>query len=269
MRAALTILLILVQGCLLAQEGSGIREFEELEIDTSAVMFDIPEFEDTTTDAEPTVEPTALLATMNYKADTFKVKPFDSAQWRKIVGTTDFNEEPKEEKKEAEAEYSLRPGPWGGMALKVISYMIILAAGVLVVYYVLRHARITRKTIRNVDKPSDPDLPIEHIDEFDMKSQVDEALRAGNLALVVRYYYLGLLKKLNSAGKINWKKDKTNLEYLGELFSIGYLYTEVRTLTVAYETVWYGERQLSRVHFDQLINDFEEIHRRVGENNTQ
>lgn len=216
---------------------------------------------DSTDNAFPFVHPDSLSAMSVYRGDSMVVRKFDSVAWKRIVGETNYEQKPPEERPTEQPEFRF---PWDAVWLKVVSYMVVMVLVVLVVYYLISTTRVT-KSVKKTDKPSTPELPIEHIETFDMQQLVDEALRDGQLALAIRYYYLGLLKKLNAAGKIAWKKDKTNIEYLGELLAAGYHYKEIRSLTLAYETIWYGERLISQPRFDQLVSAFQSMHYKIGE----
>ena len=81
---------------------------------------------------------------------------------------------------------------------------------------------------------------------------------------MVRIYFLGLLKKLNEGGLIVWKKDKTNRDYLAELFSKEDFFDEVKKVTLAYEQVWYGDHSLSVELYHQLMEEFKAIDSRLN-----
>jgi hypothetical protein len=79
----------------------------------------------------------------------------------------------------------------------------------------------------------------------------------------VRLYFLDLLKKLNENGVIVWTKDKTNRDYLSELFSKQFHFDEIRRLTLAYERVWYGEHIPTEESYRELRNDFQQTNQKL------
>lgn len=258
MKATLLIYFVLASTTLLAQAD------EEINLDLAdTVLFNSDSSYYQSGEEINSLAPDQLNATKEYRATSLELKKFDSAKWKEIVGDADFVEKKKEEEK-IERKRSSVSVPWNSMWLKVIAYVAIIILCMVVIFYVIQGTKFSR-TIRSVDRPSDPDLPVENIETLDMQRLVDDALHRGELPLVIRYYYLGLLKRLNSSGKIIWKKDKTNLDYLTELFAKGFYYKEVRTLTLAYEMIWYGERAIQRTDFDRLISEFQDIHQKVGE----
>lgn len=212
---------------------------------------------------DKTVAPESLSTSSSYRDGKVEVRKFDDASWRKVVGSTNFEEKAEEEKVE---ETQLRDrtawAPWTGTFLRVISYVIMIGIGLLIIYYVLRNTRIeampVKKTVRE-----DISKPVENIEEFEISRALQTAIEQGDFRLAVRIYYLGLLKNLNEGGKIEWKKDKTNLDYLAELFTKSYLYPEIRAVTVLYERVWYGERRVTSESFAWITTEFESLDQKM------
>jgi hypothetical protein len=58
-----------------------------------------------------------------------------------------------------------------------------------------------------------------------------------------------ILQKLSSFGKINWKKHKTNRQYLSEIKGSEDLNT-MRTLTILYERAWFGEHVMDEQEYE-------------------
>jgi len=193
-------------------------------------------------------------------------RKFDEDKWKEIVGSTNYEEdpikpEPQKERKPREPWFTL-PGISPAL-LKAISFALVFALFAFILYYVSRNVSIgsSKKKV----KPADIAAPVENIDELDIEGLLRDALASGDLRLAVRIHYLLLLKKLNEVGLIAWKKDKTNRDYLSELYGRNACYDEVRTLTLAYELVWYGERAVSSESFQKISGEFESVNRRITE----
>ena len=75
----------------------------------------------------------------------------------------------------------------------------------------------------------------------------------------MRLYYLKLLKKLHEMEKIAWKKDKTNRDYLSELFDRDFHFQQMRGLTLSYESVWYGDHEMNRELLLRICSQFESV----------
>ncbi len=196
-----------------------------------------------------------------------QLRKFDEKKWKEIVGSQDYEEDPREERKRSSPK---DPG-WtlpglSPQLLKAIAFALVFALFVFILYYVSRNATFGRSNPKT--KPVDASAPVENIEELDIEALLRDALSRGDLRLAVRVHYLLLLKKLNEAGLITWKKDKTNRDYLSELYGQNACYDDVRVLTLAYELVWYGERSVSSESFQTLSGNFESVNRAITQQPT-
>ncbi len=214
------------------------------------------------------VSPEELETISTYRSKDLKVTKFDDQKWKSIVNGIDYKEEDQEESEKEEAEEEKRSAPWQGQALKVISFAVIAALLVAVIYYVTRFISLDAKIERVKLDTENLEAQVDDITELDIRQLLDQAKRDGNYKLAVRLYYLDLLKKLNDRGAIVWKKDKTNRDYLSELFSANLFFNEVRRLTLSYEAVWYGDHDLTPETFQFLTTQFENVYGQINMNGT-
>ncbi len=115
----------------------------------------------------------------------------------------------------------------------------------------------TPLTIRESD-------PEEHIDESDLEKLRTRALQQKEFRLALRLYYLMLLKELSLHGFINWKKDKTNYEYIRELSGKSFQ-SEFRSVTLAFERSWYGNGLIGEKEYEVLSEPFGRLLRQLKE----
>lgn len=210
-------------------------------------------------------------------------KRFDETIWKEVVGTTDYSENSGRSKKKAnrdgsvdetsstrmkdnagddddDASVSLPSLPIDSWWLNIIVYVIVGGLILYILYMVLINLRGSKgKKKESLSKIVDGGDAIEDIRELDVDPLLREALASGNYRLAIRICFLGMLKKLDEGGKIRWKKDKTNRDYLGELFNANYHFDDVRRLTLDYERVWYGEHELSSERYQAIISSFGEV----------
>ena len=206
--------------------------------------------------------PDQLETTRNYQTENLSIRRFDEKKWKEIVGDTDFNEEPsKKREPESKNEASI---PWAGPLLKLFSYVIIIAVVLLLLYLVLRNVRFDLKIRRAELQTGDIESGVDNIEDVDIQTLLERARAEGNFRAAVRLYYLGLLKKLHDLNMIVWKKDKTNRDYLAELFDRNFYFEDVRGLTHSYEAVWYGQHSLAPEAFQRLSAQFEAIYRKMN-----
>jgi hypothetical protein len=95
----------------------------------------------------------------------------------------------------------------------------------------------------------------ENVHELDFDALIADALKNTNYRLATRLYYLKTLKKLSDGGLINWQKNKTNFEYYYELKGIEQR-QQFYHLTLLFESVWYGNHQISASDFDENMKSF-------------
>jgi hypothetical protein len=211
--------------------------------------------------------PEKLPSTQQYKADKITLKKFDNKKWKEVVGSTNYDEKkspkPKERENKNSPSSSIGSMPWNGAILKPIAYLLIIGIVVWILFYIIRNTSLEQKLKKTTVVKSDLEAPIENIEEMDIHSLLEQARAAGDFRLATRLYYLSILKKLNEHGFIAWKKDKTNHDYLSELFSREYYFEEVSGLTLSYEQVWYGDRTLTEASFQKLASRFETVYQKL------
>lgn len=95
----------------------------------------------------------------------------------------------------------------------------------------------------------------EHLDEADLDPFLIEAIKNGNYKLAIRLYYLQIVQRLHFAGKIRWKRFKTNKHYLNEMLPQAD-YQTFKELTIVYEKCWFGPDIITQNHYDQVCPAF-------------
>lgn len=103
----------------------------------------------------------------------------------------------------------------------------------------------------------------ENIHEIDFDAAVEEAVTKRNFRLAVRLLYLQTLKRLTDAGRINYKPDKTNRQYVYELANSP-LQADFETLTRQFEFIWYGDFPVDESRFGQLHQQFRQFNQPVA-----
>jgi hypothetical protein len=209
------------------------------------------------------IAPEELPSTREYQSEEVELRKFDNQKWKEIAGEADYNEGPPEKPKQP-----INPipslAPWGGAVLRLIAYAVIAGVVILLIYLIIKNISFDAKLRKTKVTQEDFEIPVENIEEIDIELLLQQARREGNFRLAVRLYYLGLLKKLNETGMILWKKDKTNRDYLTELFQREYYFEEIKQLTLSYEQVWYGEHGLTPESFQTITSGFESVYQKMN-----
>jgi len=89
------------------------------------------------------------------------------------------------------------------------------------------------------------------IDKSDLRYLLQLALDQNNLKAALRIYYLLIIKELNKNNLIQYKKDKTNYNYVLEMIGQPEL-EDFKKLTFTYEYHWYGDNELNHQRFNLI-----------------
>lgn len=277
MKYIVSLLILLFCSCLVvvAQEADSVVYGEaepgeqEFVVDTTVANneYNYDEYSDEeSTEVPHTLKsPEELSQTKQYQEEKLNVKKFDEKEWKKIIGDTDYNEEPPkpEEEQKSDPREPMSFGNWNSDILRVMAYVCIIGVILFILYAVTKNIKPGSPRLKNSDE-IDTSAHVENIEDLDVNSLLRKTIADGNFRLAVRLYFLGLLKELNEQGIILWKKDKTNHDYLSELSIKDFHYDEVRRLTLAYEQVWYGEHRLTTESYQQLFAEFEKLHQKFN-----
>jgi len=103
----------------------------------------------------------------------------------------------------------------------------------------------------------------EDINSLDFDRLIEKYTLQQDYRMVVRYYYLKLLKNLNSKGMIAWRINKTNRDYVYELEGSP-LYGSFDKLSSFYEYIWYGDFLISSDQFGYIREQFIDVSTRLN-----
>jgi hypothetical protein len=98
----------------------------------------------------------------------------------------------------------------------------------------------------------------EIIQSADISRLIEEAIANREYRLAIRYYYLRLLKNLDSQKIIKYEYQKTNAEYLDEIKEQD-LKTSVKRIIRLYNFIWYGNFPVTDEDFNMVQNSFRSI----------
>lgn len=145
--------------------------------------------------------------------------------------------------------------------------LIVFTVGLgLLVYLILRGLRLRRA---RSDERENEAVDIEEIVEEEMVqhgvslSLLERAERAGQYDIAVRLLYISLLKELQDAGQIRYRKDYSNRDYLRQLSSSN-LRPDVLSVTRDYERYWYGKYRIDRLSYRVTQKDFSALSERIA-----
>lgn len=204
--------------------------------------------------------------------DSTKIKSRSFTNLKEKYNDANFEYEPKAKEKNAWDRFKEWLSYWFGRIFSLSNeeasmsfvniFLKVLAVIVIVfVIYLIVKAIMNDEGRWIFGKSSDK--KVIHYDEIeknlhlvDFEKLIKEAVKSGENRLVIRYYYLWLLKKLAEKEIIEWDVEKTNSDYLYEIKSEK-LKTDFAYLSYLYNYIWYGEFELEEETLTKAIKSFE------------
>jgi len=160
----------------------------------------------------------------------------------------------KEKKKEEEKNLSFA----ASMMFQTILWLVIIAgfAAFVVIYLANSNVSLFRKAGKSLSSAEEGDIETDNIFEINYQREIEKAASNGNYRFAVRLMFLRALKNLSDKKVIQYKQDRTNFDYLMQLYSTRY-YTDFFRLTRNYEYSWYGQFAIEPEKYTIIKNDFE------------
>lgn len=168
----------------------------------------------------------------------------------------------KAKKKEEEEEDRPRRDPVGDFlsdsSVRTIIYIILGVILVLIIYriVVVNNLFMTPASRKRIEESEEPQT---EIDDNNLDTKVQQAIREKNYRLAIRFMYLKTLRSLNEKGWIRYHAQATNNEYINQVHHYG-AGNEFRFLTHVYEYVWYGEFALTEEQFNKVQQNFQHFY---------
>ncbi len=183
-----------------------------------------------------------------------ELKKFDEKRWENLTKDLDYNEAVKKKEKEKEP-LSLPTFNFNPMAVKVVVVTIVIIALVFLLWKIFGNAKFLKNQKIKGGEFSFLDDAEENLEESDLERFLRDALEKKQYKVAVRIYYLMSIKELMQQNFIVWKKNKTNFEYLTEMRERKE-FEHFRSLTRAFEIVWYGDVEIEEKEFIVLSPSF-------------
>lgn len=147
---------------------------------------------------------------------------------------------------------TIPPGVW-----KVLLFILIFAAILLVVYLIMKNKQPSnKKVIVDVENDWNPEV----ITKTELEKRLDAAMLDEDYRECVRIYFTFILKELIRKSWVTWKKEKTNYHYVLEMHkrpnSQGF-----NECVRIYDLVWYGDYKIDKEIFELLKPSLEDYYK--------
>ncbi|MGH2552359.1 MAG: DUF4129 domain-containing protein [Chitinophagaceae bacterium] len=181
----------------------------------------------------------------------------DDAFW---YANAAIKEENKKEEKESEY-IPLGQRQW----VQTLLWMIIIGGFAAAILWYLAGSNIGlfRKKNKALQTPGEEISESADIFAINYQKEIDKAETAGNYRLAIRLMFLRLLKDMADKNIIQYKPDRTNLDYLLQLHPTDH-YKTFFHITRNYEYSWYGQFEVRPEAYQIIRNDFSQFDRKIN-----
>jgi hypothetical protein len=236
----------------------------ELKIDSTYIEPNIDSLENLDEDYKPEPQKSQYEdALQKYHKEQVNTKDFDPSTWRKAKEGLDYTLEAEKKEKPKKQDATLDPALGQALGWFLKWFFIVGALGILayLIAHFISEGNVFGRKSRRIDNPS-VEIDLNHIEENLEESEFDPLIRRAidsrQYPLAIRLYYLASLKELSLKGRIQWKKDKTNREYVREMRSHR-LFEPFREITTIFEKVWYGDSLMDETSFMIIQPAFQDL----------
>jgi hypothetical protein len=164
-----------------------------------------------------------------------------------------------QKKSENEQDVSSERTSWLNTNVFLLILVLALAA---IIFFLIKNNVVGKKRPQPSALAEQPE-ETENIFDINYQNEIEKAIASGNYRFATRLMFLRLLKRLAENNIIQYKQERTNLDYLLQLSSSKY-YNDFFRLTRNYEYVWYGKFDPSPGVFSTIRNEFENFDNRIN-----
>lgn len=203
------------------------------------------------------VSPSALNKLQSDKSFWYADVAPDSSQRQKPEQKKEQVPEPEKEKPRSSNRESFLSD---GVVRAFLWLLTIVGFGALVIWYLTNSNVMLFRRNRKVGSigNDEPEEMPEDLFKISYQRELERAIAAGNYRLGVRLLYLRLLKQLSDKGKIRYRQESTNADYLAQLYGTP-LYSDFFRVTRHYEYSWYGQFPVTEPIFHTIRNEAEKL----------
>jgi uncharacterized membrane protein len=183
-------------------------------------------------------------------------------EWRKEYTYPDvkISEEKKPETKKVETPSNSKTETIDKYVIIGIVVLILLV----VVIAIILNTRLDQKVTTRVEAKTIEEAE-ENLPEVELNDIYQEAIDAGEFKKALRIRFLMVLQLLIDQSHITWKKRKTNVQFAEEIESEE-IHAIFSSIVSVYDTIWYGEAELSQEKFNQTVATIQELTLNLQEN---
>lgn len=136
----------------------------------------------------------------------------------------------------------------------------LIAFIILIVLYLISKMIVGASSNKKVNKTLNEEVNLlddaaQNLDKTDLEQLLTNALAKNDYKSAIRIYYLMVLKTMWDRKLLHWRKDKTNGDYLAELYG-GNWFESFKKATLHFERTWYGNIFLTEEIYTEIQSQF-------------
>lgn len=179
-------------------------------------------------------------------------QPLSPEEWEKITRDLDYTEEKEEIEYSTEGweqdHSSSAFSEFLNQFLTVLPYIVLTLLAGFIVYFIISKYRGPEKKLEKIK--SEISTAEENIEEADLIKLLQKANKTGDYRLILRIYYLMILKSLTLEKHIRYAPKKTNRDYLYEIKN-SEIKSGFSSITIDFDRLWYGKSRLNEAEFEK------------------
>lgn len=197
------------------------------------------------------------------------LRSVDSGKVYRLKNADDFwyvNEAPPKKQKQRIASINPTNNLQNQTWLRNLLWVLVVGGfvAILLWFLVASDIRLFRKSPPVLEQEEDDEeLSTENIFDIDYEQSLNKAMVAGNYRLAIRLLYLQTLKDLAVQNLIQYKQERTNNDYLMQLFHTAF-YKDFFRLTRNFEYAWYGQFPITVASFEVIRGEFASFKQRIS-----
>lgn len=203
-------------------------------------------------------------ATKLYQQEQVGAQTFDATVWKKTAKDMKFSTKPQVKKVPKRVDTPIPEPARANSATVFSARSLLLFIAILLLIFVIYKAVAGNAIL--INKPIERRQPVAlkdieaNLQEADVESFLTQSLKDKDYRLAIRLYYLAIIKEMAAKGLIDWKRDKTNGQYLRELRQKQYPELKAfRGVTRVFEYVWYSNMTFDSGQFEEVRIDFNNL----------
>ena len=190
-------------------------------------------------------------------------KVFNQKLWEKYNKERDYLEEEQKEKEPNDWQFPNFGFEGLGFAATLFKFLVyaIIVLSIGFVIFKLLEAQFKQDSLVRKENTFFIENLEEKIHEVNLYKLLEEYQQKQDYRMLIRIYYLIIIKELSIKKYINWEIQKTNGNYIQEMFN-NKLFEEFKKLTLIFERVWFGEVEINQ----EIFKNLEPIFKKTIEN---